>query len=129
LLAVLRSFPFLGKPKGVVMTHANLVAAVAGLEIITRTLHFNEKDVRGDRQETDSEKEKRESYRDTQFLSFLPFQSYLAFLPLSHVLELVVELTLLHCGVALGYGRVRTLSDQNMRNSKGDLRELRPTLL
>ncbi len=56
-------------------------------------------------------------------------KAYLAYLPLSHVLELVVELTLFYCGVSMGYGRPRTLTDQNMRACRGDLHELRPTIL
>ncbi|KAI8826603.1 uncharacterized protein EV422DRAFT_551964 [Fimicolochytrium jonesii] len=88
-----------GNPKGVVLTHRNIVAAVAGA-----------KD-RGD--------------------IILPTTSevYLAYLPLAHVLELVTEHLALVCGCAIGYGSVRTLTDASVRNCKGDLNELRPTVM
>jgi len=74
---------------------------------------------------------------------------YLAILPLAHVLELgknnysqacfileqctkkfiVVEACLVGYGCAIGYGSTKTLTDAAMKNSKGDLAELRPTLM
>ncbi len=35
---------------------------------------------------------------------------FLAYLPLAHILELAVELTLLYFGVAIGFGNKRTLT-------------------
>merc|ERR1711939_213769 len=35
----------------------------------------------------------------------------------------------LFVGATLGYGSVRTISDTNMKNSKGDIREFRPTIM
>jgi len=43
-----------------------------------------------------------------------PNDSYLAFLPLAHILECVVELTRLFIGVTAGYGTIRTLSDASV---------------
>ena len=54
---------------------------------------------------------------------------FLAFLPLAHILEYVVELTLFFVGVTTGYGTVKTLSDASVRNCKGDMAEFQPTLL
>ncbi|KAI5818803.1 hypothetical protein BZA77DRAFT_9960 [Pyronema omphalodes] len=53
----------------------------------------------------------------------------LNFLPLAHILELVFENSIIVWGAAMGYGSPRTLSDRTMRNCKGDIRELRPTVL
>jgi len=53
----------------------------------------------------------------------------LAYLPLAHILEFVVENHFVFLGSALGYGSPKTLSDASVRNCKGDLAELRPTLL
>ncbi|KAI0791104.1 acetyl-CoA synthetase-like protein [Abortiporus biennis] len=55
--------------------------------------------------------------------------SYLAYLPLAHILEYVVELALFCVGMTFGYGRVRTLTDQSVRNCLGDIRAFRPTIM
>ena len=54
---------------------------------------------------------------------------YAAFLPLAHVLELIIENALIMGGAALGYCNARTLVDSAMKNCKGDLHELGPTLM
>ncbi|KAJ3205346.1 long-chain fatty acid-CoA ligase [Dinochytrium kinnereticum] len=87
-----------GNPKGVMLTHANIVAAIAGAR--TNIMDHITKE-----------------------------EYYLAYLPLAHVLEFTVELTLFYEGVTIGYGSVRTLTDASVRNCKGDIRELRPTLM
>src|ERR1700749_517487 len=53
----------------------------------------------------------------------------LAYLPLAHVLEFLVENVCLFWGVTLGYGTVRTLTDASVRECQGDIKELRPTLM
>lgn len=85
-----------GAPKGVMMTHKNLIACVAAVSL---TVDIRSTDV------------------------------YLAMLPLAHVLELVVENCLLSYGAALGYGSTKTLTDATVKNCKGDLTELSPTLM
>ncbi|KAI8847614.1 hypothetical protein BC829DRAFT_375457 [Chytridium lagenaria] len=87
-----------GNPKGVMLSHGNVVAAIAGARTNIMD-HINQD------------------------------EQYLAYLPLAHVLEFVVELTLFHEGVAIGYGTVKTLTDASVRNCKGDIRELRPTMM
>jgi len=87
-----------GNPKGVLLSHANLVAAVGG---VNNVLEYHTSD------------------QDT----------ILAYLPLAHVLEFVVEHCCIFWGVRLGYGSPRTLTDQSVRDCKGDLRELQPTVL
>ncbi|KAI3393036.1 hypothetical protein diail_4812 [Diaporthe ilicicola] len=53
----------------------------------------------------------------------------LAYLPLAHILEMVVENIVLFFGATLGYGSTRTLSDLNVRNCYGDMRTLAPSIL
>ncbi|KAI8607103.1 hypothetical protein BC830DRAFT_1234765, partial [Chytriomyces sp. MP71] len=90
-----------GNPKGVMLTHGNVVANVAGCNELLGPL-FNPGGVG---------------------------ETYLAFLPLSHILEYSAELHEIYCGIRIGYGSVKTLTDASVRNCKGDLRELQPTLL
>ncbi|KAI8146982.1 hypothetical protein BJV82DRAFT_597309 [Fennellomyces sp. T-0311] len=87
-----------GNPKGVVLTHKNIVAAVGGVNKLLGHLI------------TDND-------------------SMMAYLPLAHVLEFVVENLCLFWGVTLGYASVRTLTDTSVRNCKGDIKEFRPTLM
>lgn len=54
---------------------------------------------------------------------------FLAYLPLAHILEYIVELSLYFVGMTIGYGRVKTLTDASVRNCLGDLRELKPTIM
>lgn len=53
----------------------------------------------------------------------------LAYLPLAHIFEMVVENLVLFFGATMGYGNARTLSDTNVRNCVGDMRALRPSIL
>ena len=87
-----------GNPKGVCITHANLISSVGAVEMLI-----------GHHLTTDD--------------------TYLAYLPLAHVLEYIVEMALLFSGVTLGYGRVRTLTDASVRNCKGDIAAFRPSIM
>ncbi|KAI8139834.1 hypothetical protein BJV82DRAFT_625176 [Fennellomyces sp. T-0311] len=87
-----------GNPKGVTISHKNIVAALAGANKLLGHL-VNEKD------------------------------SMMAYLPLAHILEFVVENVCIFWGVTLGYASVRTLTDMSVRNCKGDIREFRPTIM
>ncbi|RSH89924.1 long-chain fatty acid-CoA ligase [Saitozyma podzolica] len=55
--------------------------------------------------------------------------TYLAFLPVAHILEFVVEMSFVFAGLPVGYGRVKTLTDASVRECKGDIAELRPSIL
>lgn len=55
--------------------------------------------------------------------------SMMAYLPLAHIFEFVVENSCLFWGATLGYASVRTLTDASVRNCKGDIKEFRPTLM
>lgn len=67
-----------GAPKGVMLTHANLISSVGAI-VVHLGRHLGEHDW------------------------------FLAFLPLAHILEYVVELTLFFVGVTTGYGTVKKL--------------------
>ncbi|CAO0797815.1 unnamed protein product [Mucor circinelloides] len=87
-----------GNPKGVMLSHKNIVAAIAGCNTILGHL-------------------------------ITDHDSMMAYLPLAHVLEFVVENLCVFWGVTLGYASVRTLTDASVRNCKGDIKEFRPTLM
>lgn len=87
-----------GAPKGVVLTHGNVVASLGG------------------------------AYRVLGHL-LRPDDSFLAYLPLAHILEYVVELVVMLSGIKMGYGRVKTLTDASVRNCKGDILAFRPSVL
>ena len=87
-----------GPPKGVVLKHSNLVAAVGS--VISMVGHHLKLD-----------------------------DTLLAFLPLAHIFEYVVELCFLFIGGCCGYGRVKTLTDQSVRNCQGDIKAFRPTIM
>lgn len=58
-----------------------------------------------------------------------PGDALLTYLPLAHILEFVFENACLYWGGTMGYGSPKTLSDQSVRNCKGDIREFKPTIL
>lgn len=88
-----------GVPKGVVLTHRNVIAAIAA------TLKVLIKDVK-----VDPKKDR-----------------YLSFLPLAHILAFVVYYCLFYLGVPVGYGHVRSLMDTSLKDCKSDLKEFQPT--
>jgi long-chain acyl-CoA synthetase len=87
-----------GPPKGVIIKHSNLIAAIGAVSTLVGH-HLK------------------------------PEDTFLAFLPLAHILEYVVELSFVFLGVCSGYGRVKTLTDQSVRNCKGDIKAFRPTIM
>ena len=54
---------------------------------------------------------------------------YLAFLPLAHILEFVVEMSFCFAGLPIAYGRVKTLTDASVRQCKSDIMEARPSIM
>ncbi|KAG6915925.1 hypothetical protein DXG01_009255 [Tephrocybe rancida] len=87
-----------GAPKGVCITHGNLIASVGSV------IHV--------------------------FGHHLPPRStYLAYLPLAHVLEYIVELCALYTGITSGYARPKTLTDASVRGCRGDLAAFRPNIM
>jgi long-chain acyl-CoA synthetase len=53
---------------------------------------------------------------------------YLSYLPLAHILAFCIQCAALGVGVPAGFGSPRTLTDQSVKNCRGDLSELKPTI-
>uniref|UniRef100_A0A668A4B3 long-chain-fatty-acid--CoA ligase n=1 Tax=Myripristis murdjan TaxID=586833 RepID=A0A668A4B3_9TELE len=61
-----------------------------------------------------------------------PTDTYIAYLPLAHVLEMTAEISCVTYGCRIGYSSPQTLSDQSTKikkGSKGDSTVLKPTLM
>ncbi|XP_072519112.1 long-chain-fatty-acid--CoA ligase 4 [Salminus brasiliensis] len=61
-----------------------------------------------------------------------PKDTYIAYLPLAHVLEMTAEISCVTYGCRIGYSSPQTLSDQSTKikkGSKGDSSVLKPTLM
>ncbi|CAF2179456.1 long chain acyl-CoA synthetase 9, chloroplastic-like [Brassica napus] len=89
-----------GLPKGVMMTHGNVLATVSAVMTIVPDL----------------------GKRDT----------YMAYLPLAHILELAAESVMATIGSAIGYGSPLTLTDTSnkiKKGTKGDVTALKPTIM
>ncbi|KAJ7703899.1 long-chain-fatty-acid-CoA-ligase [Mycena rosella] len=87
-----------GAPKGVVITHANLIASVGAVYMLLGH-HLT------------------------------PQDAYLAYLPLAHILEYIVELIMLFVGMPTGFGGIKTLTDTSVRNCDGDIKAFRPSVM
>ncbi|KDQ56037.1 hypothetical protein JAAARDRAFT_36828 [Jaapia argillacea MUCL 33604] len=87
-----------GAPKGVVITHANLISSVGAVYTLLGHL-------------------------------FTKNDTFLAYLPLAHILEYIVEMCLFFVGLTTGFGRVKTLTDQSVRKCLGDIREFKPSIM
>lgn len=88
-----------GDPKGVVLTHANVVAGVAG-----PTTNVG-----------------RDVIKNTDRI--------IAFLPLAHIFEMVFELLVFWWGGCLGYANVKTLTETSCKNCNSDLAEFKPNIM
>ncbi|EPQ30980.1 uncharacterized protein PFL1_01169 [Pseudozyma flocculosa PF-1] len=87
-----------GAPKGVILTHSNLVAAIGGVEQLLGS-HLK------------------------------PDDTYIAYLPLAHILEFIVECAMIYVGVTMGYAKVKTLTQASVRNCDGDIKAFRPSIM
>jgi len=93
-----------GVPKGVVLTHANIVQALMCLLPTAGS-------ALGPISSSDA---------------------YIAYLPLAHVLEMLAESLMLLLGVPIGYANTNTLLDTGTmvaKGSKGDITVLKPTIM
>lgn len=88
-----------GDPKGVVISHANLLSAMGGVSAAAG----------------------RDLVQNTDRV--------VAFLPLAHIFEMAFELVCFWWGSCIGYANVKTLTDALCRNCKSDLQEFRPTVM
>jgi len=130
-----------GDPKGVILTHANVVASVGGANfnvgpyIIKDVVGFKKDAARATQAQTSAETE-AETSASARPLGNATEEEHdktdvlLAYLPLAHILEFVFENVALFWGAHIGYGGFRTLTDREMvQGCKGDIRELKPTIL
>ena len=96
-----------GLPKGVLLSHANLVAACAGMLENCKKYGIDETNAK---QET-----------------------YMAYLPLAHIMEMVIEIFCLSVATKLGYGSPHTLTATSAKIKPGaclgDAAALGPTML
>ncbi|KAL8815255.1 MAG: hypothetical protein Q9223_005592 [Gallowayella weberi] len=53
----------------------------------------------------------------------------IAYLPLAHIFEFMFENASIFWGCTMGYGNAKTLTETSVRNCKGDIRELAPTVM
>jgi len=93
-----------GVPKGVVMTHKNLIHAMFSL--VPTVCDSIQKAQANDK--------------------------YIAVLPLAHVLELLAENVMMVMGIPIGYSSVKTFTDSGTglaKGTKGDSTVLRPTIV
>ncbi|KAJ2000934.1 long-chain fatty acid-CoA ligase [Coemansia thaxteri] len=88
-----------GKPKGVLICHQGVMSVAGGIH------EFIEPFV--------------ELHHDV----------VLSYLPLSHVLAFFVDIYCIYSGLPIGYGTPRTLTDESVRECKGDIKELRPMVM
>jgi len=89
-----------GLPKGVMISHANVIGAISGgMAVVVSGFNLG------------------------------PGDLYCSFLPLAHILEMVIEHCLILSGAGLAFGSPRTMTDNLVRNCKGDLTESKPTLM
>lgn len=91
-----------GNPKGVVVTHRNIVSCVNSYLAHLNTMEFNDDD------------------------------RYIAYLPLAHILEMIAENMMCVFGVAIGYSNPNTLTDKSTmikKGEKGDASTLQPTFM
>jgi long-chain acyl-CoA synthetase len=94
-----------GAPKGVELTHGNIIAAMGAAQYLVYELVKE-----GD-------------------------HSYIGFLPLAHVLEFLIEFILISLAIPIGYASMRTLMNDSVTGpngegkGEGDLKTLRPTIM
>lgn len=88
-----------GVPKGVVLSHENVVAAIGGVGGNIPDTLIGTRD------------------------------RVIAFLPLAHIFELVFEMLVFYWGGIAGYANVKTLTDASCRNCEGDMKCFKPTIM
>ena len=95
-----------GLPKGVVISHGNIVHSAAGFRERIETFGIKETALG---------------------------EVYLAYLPLAHIMEMVVELAVLSWGASIGYGSPHTLTATGVKiktgTCQGDAVALKPTIM
>jgi len=100
LAAIMYTSGSTGMPKGVMISHSNIIATVAAARVSLGGNNF----------EIGSQ------------------DRFIGYLPLAHIFEMVLELILLCNGGSIGYATPQTLTKEGTRECEGDLMELRPTI-
>lgn len=88
-----------GVPKGVMLSHRNILSSAAAYSVISHTLSKED--------------------------------SYLAYLPLAHVLEMASEFFFMSLGMSIGYGSPLSITDKStglQKGCPGDFTVLKPTI-
>lgn len=91
-----------GAPKGVILTHKSILSSIYGFLPIAESLED------------------------------LDQPTYIAYLPLAHVFELIAELLLLYTGHAIGYSSPQTITNKSIgikEGQLGDILLLKPTIM
>jgi len=91
-----------GNPKGVIITHENLIKSLNSFLYTMMDMEITAKDM------------------------------YIGYLPLAHVLELIAESMMMVLGISIGYSTPNTLNDKSTmikRGAKGDATLLKPTVI
>lgn len=99
LMCIMYTSGTTGNPKGVIIPHSMICGSLAGILSLLYPVFAPEED------------------------------SFLAFLPLAHILEYIVEMVMQLIGCRIGYGRIKTLTDASVRGCLGDLREFKPSIM
>ena len=108
-----------GKPKGVMLSQGNVLGSASAM--FSRIVSFDNP------MTSDGSK-----LLLRQKFSYYDPDTWLAYLPLAHILELSAENAVLLAGIPVGYGSTLTISDKSSRikaGSKGDASELRPSIM
>ena len=90
-----------GKPKGVIISHRNFLAGIRAMRYCMSLIGLDE------------------------------HSTYLAYLPLAHIMELIVQSSAMSIGAKLGFGSPGTLADISPKvaeGSVGDATALQPTV-
>ncbi|KAJ2682430.1 long-chain fatty acid-CoA ligase, partial [Coemansia spiralis] len=88
-----------GRPKGVLIGHQGIMSVAGGIHLFITPYIEHGTDI------------------------------VLSYLPLSHVLSFFVDTYCIYSGLRIGYGTPRTLTDESVRECRGDIRELRPMVM
>jgi long-subunit acyl-CoA synthetase (AMP-forming) len=91
-----------GNPKGVIIPHKSVVAAVAGVDHVVGPMFSAQNDL------------------------------YIAYLPLAHIMELVAEIAQVKVGIPMGFGTPHTLTNTGVKlaaGCPGDMTILKPTVV
>ena len=119
-------------PDGIILTHSNVLAAIAGLKDHLKPVLdelAGEKSTHAGAQQEESREPLGYSQQEAKPNDAV-VPVYVAFAPFTHIAEFIGELLMLSIGGTIGYGTVKTLFTPSESNSQqGDLAEYQPHIL